>query len=298
MARRLSPSQFRSHLRQVENKLRQAANRQKQAIDRYNREARAFNQRQERAVANYNRAARAHNAKVRANRRSLEQELHKLQRLSSQGTRRTNISSSARRVHAAFVEVRQRHQRGHAYPGDMYSLFENEAANSIRAANSVDYGDSEDAKESSDLRTTALDRELESFSPDLAQRWAGALYSLSPENPDAARHFCTSARECIVTLLDIAAPDKVVEQELTACSYTSNGRVTRRSKLKYLLSRKGLTDDAAEEFIEEDVEDILGLFRVFNDGAHGAAGRFNLNELMAVKERAEGGIRLLYELAH
>ena len=52
-----------------------------------------------------------------------------------------------------------------------------------------------------------------------------------------------------------------------------------------------------EEFVNEDVEDILKLFRMFNDGTHGAAGRFDLNELVAVKQRAESGIRFLHYLA-
>lgn len=38
-------------------------------------------------------------------------------------------------------------------------------------------------------------------------RWKGALFSLSPTNPDAAQHFCTSAREVLTSMLDIAAPD-------------------------------------------------------------------------------------------
>lgn len=62
--------------------------------------------------------------------------------------------------------------------------------------------------------------------------------------------------------------------------------------------RKGLVDDDVEEFVNQDVEDILGLFRVFNDGTHGESGRFDLNELVAVKERAESGIRFLHRLAH
>lgn len=97
--------------------------------------------------------------------------------------------------------------------------------------------------------------------------------------------------------MDVAAPDQVVERELSSCKRTEADRLTRRSKLKYLLVRKGVVDDAVEDFVNEDVEDILGLFRVFNDGTHGTAGRFDLNELVAVKQRAESGIRFLYHLA-
>lgn len=295
MARRLTPSQVRSQLRQAQSKLRQAAQKQRQAIDRLNREARAYEQKRRRAVDEYNRAVRTHNAKVRANRRKLEQELRKLQSLSAARTQRVTVS--ARSVHSAFVEVRQRYQEGASYPADLYALFEDEAANSLYAANAVDGGAAAEADEVASIQATTLDDELEAFSPDLAGRWQGALYALSPRNPDAARHFCTSARECLVAMLDIAAPDEVVKRELSGCTYTDKGHLTRRSKLKYLLIRKGLIDDAVEQFVNEDVEDILGLFRVFNDGTHGEAGRFDLSELVAVKQRAEGGIRFLYELA-
>ena len=33
-----------------------------------------------------------------------------------------------------------------------------------------------------------------------------------------------------------------------------------------------MVDDAVEEFVNEDVEDILELFRMFNDGTHGVCG--------------------------
>ena len=296
MVRRVSSGQLRSQLRQAQSKLRQAANKQKQAIDSYNREVRAHNQKRKRAVDDYNRAARTYNSAVRSNQRKLDQELHKLQSASTTRTQRATVS--ARSVHTAFVRVEQRREAGSAYPEDLYSLFEDEAANSLRAANAIDGGDVAEEDDIAALQATTLGSELEAFSPDLVRRWAGALFSLNPQNSDAARHFCTSARECIVTALDVAAPDEVVERDLSTCTRTDDGRLTRRSKLKYLLVRKGLVDDAVEDFVNEDVEDILRLFRVFNDGTHGEAGRFDLNELVAVKQRAESGIRFLYHLAH
>ena len=297
MARRISVSQFRSQLRSAQNKLKQAATKQKQAIDRYNREARAHNAKQKRAVDKYNRAVRSHNTKVQSNRRKIEQELRKLQSAASV-TRTQRITISARSVHAAFAAVEQRQQAGESYPAELYELFEDETANSLRAANAIDGGEAAEADEVSALQATSLSGELEAFSPDLAGRWGGALFALNAQNPDAARHFCTSARECIVTVLDVAAPDDVVERELQTCEWTDDGRIKRRSKLKYLLVKKGILDDAVEDFVNEDVEDILRLFRVFNDGTHGEAGRFDLNELVAVKQRAESGIRFLHRLAH
>ncbi len=289
MARRISPAQLRSQLRQIQSKLKQAGQKQKQAVDRYNREARARNQKQKRAVDDYNRAARAHNSKI-------AQELARLR--SGSSTRTQRVSVSAQSVHSAFAQVEQRREMGTPYPDGLFSLFEDETANSLRAANAIDRGDAAEAEEVSALQATTLTGELEAFSPDLAQRWAGALFALNPRNSDAARHFCTSARECIEKALDIAAPDDVVKRELSNCIYLTDGRLARRSKLKYLLVEKGILDDAAEAFVNEDVDDILGLFRIFNDGTHGEAGRFDLNELVAVKQRAESGIRFIYELAH
>ncbi len=288
MARRVSLSQIR-------NQLRHAQNKQKQAIDRYNREVQAHNQKRKRAIDDYNRAVRTHNAKVRTNQQRLQQELHKLQNASRNQAPRVTVS--ARTVHTAFTVLEQRYRSGIAYPEDLYSLFENETANSLRAANAMEGNDVAEPDEIATLQATTLAGELETFAPGLMDRWNGALFSLNPRNPDAARHFCTSARECFVTALDVAAPDEVVERELSTCTRTDDGRLTRRSKLKYLLVRRGVVDDAAEEFVNKDVEDILGLFRLFNDGTHGSAGRFDLNELVAVKERAESGIRFLHKLA-
>jgi hypothetical protein len=288
MARRISLSQIRSQLRQAQSK-------QKQAVDRFNREVRAHNQKRKHVVDDYNCAIRNHNAKVRTNQQKLQQELRKLQNASR--TRTLRVTVSAQRVHTAFTVLEQRHQAGTVYPEDLYSLFQNETANSLRTANAIEGNGVAEPNEIEALQATTLDGELEAFAPELAGRWKGALFSLNPKNPDAARHFCTSVRECFVTALDVAAPDQVVERELSSCKRTEAGRLTRRSKLKYLLVRKGVVDDAVEDFVNEDVEDILGLFRVFNDGTHGTAGRFDLNELVAVKQRAESGIRFLYHLA-
>lgn len=296
MPRRISPSQFRSKVRQAQSKLRQAAQKQKQAVDRLNRDIRSYNQKQRRAVDDYNRKARTHNGRVRSNRRRLEQELAKLRSASNRPTR-GRIVVSAERVHTAFTRVEEREQAGVRYPEALLALFENETANSLHAANVFDGGEAAADAELAALQQTSIAGELRVFSPDLDQRWRGALFALNPQNPDAARHFCTSARECVVVALDVAAPDEVVKQELPNYDTTDDGRVTRRSKLRYLLRRQGVDDAAAEDFMNEDVDDILELFRVFNDGTHGSAGRFNLHELVAVKRRVESGIQFLHQLA-
>ncbi len=246
-------------------------------------------------MSDYNRAVRSHNSRVRSNRVKLQQELARLRRGSSGGAR-GQITVSAQSVHSAFQAVENSHERG-TFPQELLSIFEDETASSLRAANALEGRADAEQREIDAIRETTITTELWSFAPELDVRWKGALFSLTPENPDAARHFCTSARECIVQMLDVSAPDDVVERELTGCQKTDQGRVTRCSKLRYLLERRGLVDPAVENFVNEDVEDLLGLFRQFNDGTHGAAGRFASNELVAAKQRAERGIQFLCRIA-
>ena len=285
---RISLAQFRSRLRQAENKRKQEINRYNQKV---RQKVRAYNQTQKRAVYAYNRAARAYNANLR----NLDQQLRKLQTVRITPSMTT---VSARRVYSAFSRIEGNRASGVVYPDHLYSLAEEETARSLRVAKAIDGGDVEETVETAALRGTTLRDELEAFSPDLTGRWEGALFSLHPQNPDAARHFCTSVRECFVKALDIAAPDEIVERNLPTCERTDDGRIKRRSKLRYLLVYKNLVDETIEDFVNEDVKDILKLFRLFNDGTHGSAGRFDLNQLFAIKQRAESGIRFLHYLAH
>ena len=116
------------------------------------------------------------------------------------------------------------------------------------------------------------------------------MFSLNPSNPDAARHFCTSAREVFVQILEIRAPDDAVLARDPECEKTDGGIPTRKSKIKYILVNAGIVNDAAVDFVDEDVKNVLQLFRIFNDGTHGSSSRFDLNKLLAIKTRVESGI--------
>lgn len=64
-----------------------------------------------------------------------------------------------------------------------------------------------------------------------------------------------------------------------------------------MLSRRGIEDDALEDFVENDISNIVELFRVFNDGTHGSSGTFNLPQLFSIKRRVEDGILFLCSLS-
>jgi len=139
---------------------------------------------------------------------------------------------------------------------------------------------------------------LEGLSIDLAQRWKGALFALRPDNPEAARHFCTSSREILSELLDLFAPDKDVVAEDPSCDRIQHSsKPTRRSKINYLLTVKGIDDADLAEFVEADLDNFFDLFGVFNAATHGESGRHNYSTLKTVKRRVEGGIMFLSALA-
>ena len=173
---------------------------------------------------------------------------------------------------------------------------EKENANSLALSNVLDSESEDSEADQSDLLRTEIDEMLQELSPELSNRWKGALFSLNPENPDAARHFCTSAREVFVQILDINAPDYKVMEKSPNCERTPQGQPTRKEKIKYLLGRSGILTEEAINFVDEDVKNVLSLFRVFNDGTHGSSGKFGITKLLSIKNRVEDGITYLFSV--
>jgi hypothetical protein len=202
--------------------LQKAQRDQKRAIDNYNREVRRYNSAVKKAVNDYNREvqnynsnARVHNREVENQRRRLQQEIARLNSRSS-STPFVTYRASTR----AFVEIYDRAEAGLASSPSsaadrrLLNLVSDEAANSVYLANALDGdGDPAGSFTEDELRAPSMQTELAHFGEDLVNRWVGALYALSPQNPDAARHFCTSAREVVITMLDTSAPDAGGEAE-------------------------------------------------------------------------------------
>ena len=280
MARRVSPSQ-----------LRQAQARQRQALSRYNAEVR-------RAVNDHNRKARAHNARVRANRDRLRPELH---RLSRTPTRTTVRHAVYRRSVVTLQESFSRLEaiaEADAWSGDdeMFDLSEGEAANSVAVLNAMIAESPQGTPsehEIAELQATTIGDELARIDSDLDQRWRGALFALHPDNPDASRHFCSSSREMLDDMLKQAAPDDDVLAASPHAPRTEQGSPTRHSRVVHCLHRRGSFDESLAAFIDADIENVVTLFRQFNDGTHGHAGRFDLVELRALKLRVEDAVRFV-----
>ncbi len=294
MARRYSASQIRS-------KLRQSQQKRQQAINKYNQAARRHNRGVKNAVNKYNQVVRTYNARVRANRQRIKTELARLSRRRSTPTMTTRhvvYRTSVQELHRSYTHLEnyaESRQLGPQY-NHVLDLSEREAANSLEVTNRL-LGD-EDAGDTPgvELESAELLDGLRRISPDLDDRWRGAVFALNPRNSDAARHFCTSAREILTQILEIKAPDAEVFALLPTCERTERGNPTRRSKIRYFLRRQGLTEGLLEDFVEHDMENIVQLFRVFNEGTHGSAAVFDFPQLNAIKKRVEDGIMFLAEI--
>ena len=141
-----------------------------------------------------------------------------------------------------------------------------------------------------------IGNKLLNVSEDLNNRWRGAVFSLSPQNPDAARHFCTSAREIFTEFIELKAPDNEVFAYIPNCAKTERGNATRREKIKYMMRNLNM-DDCVVDYAESDITNILELFHVLSDGTHGEAGRISLKTLYQIKKRVEQGINFLCEIS-
>lgn len=308
MVRRVSPAEYQRLMREQQRKQQQAidqANRKiaqhnakvKREVDQHNREVERRRQAHNRAVGDYNRKVRAHNAQVEANNRRRRAALQSLANRPA-AVRYEVLSSSTVTLSGAYerLEARVGGQDSDATDDLLLNLPAQEAANSADVMTAlIEEGPVADVNPEA-LRTSELNNVLSQISEDLDARWRGALFALSPQNPDAARHFCTSAREVFVQILDLRAPDAEVVRAAPDCAKTDRGQPTRRAKIGFIMRRKGIDSTELGDFVEDDINNVLDLFSVFNSATHGAAGKYEMTKLAAIKKRVEGGIEFLSRL--
>lgn len=314
MPRRMTPAQFKNEVRR-----RQQA--QKRAIDRYNQEVRRVNAKNKKTVDDYNRDVRerqqnrkkaigslnrsidrynrdvaAYNARVRQNRARRKQEIDRLNRaLSRSAATAPRHQSSVAALQQSFATL-EGSGAASRLPNDLRDLSEGEVANSAAALTAL-VDDPDQVSNEHDLKATVIGTELRTVDPELEDRWSGALYSLDPNNPDAARHFCTSAREMLDRLLLRVAPDDDVVQANPDYPKTPDGGVSRRARIWHCLAVGGRPDETFVDFVDEDIENVIDLFREFNSGTHGNAGRFSIAQLVALKQRVEDAILFVCHIA-
>ena len=102
---------------------------------------------------------------------------------------------------------------------------ENETSNSVELLNALN-GNFDPNISAHFLQISKIENSISAISVDLGNRWKGALFSLNHFNPDASRHFCTSAREILTSIIEFMAPDEKVLIAYPGCELY-NARPTR-----------------------------------------------------------------------
>lgn len=281
----------KKYVRDVNREIDKVNRHNKRQVDNYNRNVRQHNQNAKSAVAKYNQAIRTHNSQVERDKQKLRRQITQLR--STPATRYVEVRNST-------FDLSDRLDRlgwAESPSPDISSLIElseREASNSAMVTQALESGEPqapEDAQDSGILEYLA------GFSQDLCDRWRGAIFALNPENTDAARHFCTSVREIFTEILDRWAYNGDVLQDDPNCERTPHGSPSRRAKIRYLLKTKGADSPEMLGFVERDIDDILQLFKVFNEATHGSAGKHSFAKLQNIRYRVEGGIMFLAAVA-
>ncbi|WP_343037190.1 hypothetical protein [Chelativorans multitrophicus] len=315
----MTPSQFRSMMQQRQNKLKQAVRKFEQDIDCAQRQAKAahdkwvrdVNREIDRAKQHNKRVVADHNRRVRQRNQNAAAAVNKYKQAvrshnaAVERDRQRRISALRALSSPRYIEVRtstfdlneryERVERTGLSSADLLSLSEREAESSATVAEAL-ATDAPTAPQPE--QDSGILEYLAGFSQDLCDRWKGALYALNPINPDAARHFCTSVREIFTEILDKWADNEdVLEADPNAELTPNKTGPSRRAKIRYLLKQKGADTPEMLGFVEQDIEDILQLFHVFNEATHGAAGKHGLTKLQHIRQRVEGGIMFLAAVA-
>ena len=234
-------SQVKSKIRHIQNK--------------YNQGMRKIERQINHKINDYNRAVKRYNSNLRKNQSKIKSELMKFQRNSTIRVSSSTYKISVINVNQSYDRLSQKYDfedNSNRYRNFLEKI-EEENANNLEVANVILNND-EINNEGYSLEENIVSNKLLNISEDLDNRWKGAIFSLNPKNPDATRHFCTSTREIFIQIIDTEAKDNDVIHAFPDCEKTNNGTVSRRSKIKYLLHKKGVNDIEIENFVHTDIE--------------------------------------------
>lgn len=278
MAKSFNMSSVKSQLRQAQRKA------ERDMKNEINKATRKFEN-------DMNRELRKYNAKVRHNQNAIAHELRKWQ---SHSTVKSAYTISLSTMHRYYTDIDSMYEDCPvtSRQAHVLDLVEREQVNSLITANAIQ----NDQFLDENTEDIEIGNKLLSVSEDLHNRWRGAVFAMNPQNPDAARHFCTSAREIFTEFIELKAPDANVFAFNPNCKKTDRGNATRKEKIKYMMRNIDIHSSIID-FAEADITNILELFHVLSDGTHGSAGRYEFQKLVQVKKRVEQGINFLCEIS-
>lgn len=278
MSKTFNMSRFNSQIRQAQ---RQVERQMKSEISKATRKF----------ESNINHELRKYSSQVRKNQQLITREMNRLRFTT---TMHSSYTNSLRVMNECYTVVNNTYRDTYVTPEQEYilDLVEQEQANGLITANVMQ----DDVVLETNTDDIEIGNRLQVVSEDLNNRWKGAIFALNPNNPDAARHFCTSAREIFTDFIEMKAPDDKVFKYNPECERTERGNATRREKIKYMMKDMEIADSVID-FVEADITNILELFHVLSNGTHGEAGRYERSKLQQVKKRVEQGIIFLCEIS-
>ena len=278
MVKRMNISQLNSKMRQIQNKTNQQLKRIQRDTERQ------IKRETTKMINDYKK-------NIRKNYQKLQKELNRFNNSQHMTTKYTisvrNLNSSYEKVNATYNQLNSTTKEK-----EIFNYIEQENVNNLTVANMLISSEAEEDIDT-ELQDNVIGDQLKKLSDDLNNRWLGAIFALNPHNPDATRHFCTSTREIFTEIFDKYAKDKEVFSIFPDCDKTDRGNATRKSKIKYFLYKKGIDIKNADEFIDNDIDNILELYHILSNGTRGEAGRYSISQLKAIKKRVEDGINFL-----
>lgn len=261
----------------------------KSQMNKIQRDAKKIERQFKQGINDYNRAVRQYNSNVRTAQNKIQIELNRMQ--TATYTVKTNYYISTKVVHDTYTKVSNSYDNGDI-DESIFEAIENEDANNLELGNVV-LNNEEIENYDVELDESNISAKLIKISSDLDNRWKGALFSLNPNNPEAARHFCTSTREILKVLIDDGIKDKDVVATNPQCEKTNNGTPTRKEKIKYAMNKKGISNKLIIEFTNNNIENAVSLINELSNGTHGHSNRYSLNQLKSFKKRFEASINFI-----
>lgn len=298
----MTPQQYKAYLRKVQREVdnynRKVKSANKKAVDDYNREVKRVNDhnrkvysQRKKAVQDYNREVDKFNSSQRQRKRNYEAQLRRLNSTSTTThilNSTTNISRSSKNLSSSYSNLISDPLINSNTSELINNWPERETSNSLDLTNALN-GHYVENISLDFLQNSEVESSLTILSSDLGNRWRGALFSLNHHNPDASRHFCSSAREILTKVINIKAPDNRVILKYPDCEMHGKSP-NRRSKLRFILNNSSIIIKSVLDFVDNDIDDVLNLFGELNKGTHGESGKFNAQQLIRLKKRVEDSI--------
>ena len=139
--------------------------------------------------------------------------------------------------------------------------------------------------------TDDLSAWLAGYDPDFLNMVNGARQAVFSDNPDKIRHFASSHRELDTHILELFAPEDEVKQWTNDKNDFSNGKPTRKARLKYIA--RNFPD---QSFVDFFVSDGLSQNKILNADEHKKGHSYSNELLLAMHKRFSVWLEFLRQI--